>query len=72
VLRNWGNNAPNGRIFGALNAYYNDNVPYFLVESPDGVKPRKGYEMLDTANVFETTITGDDAYRSWPAVAVVN
>jgi hypothetical protein len=72
VLHNWAYTPPNGKVFGALNAFYNDNVPYFLVESPDGVKPRKGYEMLDTANVFETTITGDDAYRSWPAVAVVN
>ena len=72
VLRNWQITPPNGNIFGALNTFYNSNIPFFLVDSPDGIQPRMGYEMDGTENVFQRNITGDDAYRSWPAVAVVN
>ena len=72
VLHNWVFSAPQGKIFGAFNSYSIGTELIFFVESPDGVQPRAAYHMQDTDNQAQESIRGDDAYRSWPAVAVVN
>ena len=67
-----------GRLAGVINPLHNSGsvkgFSGFIIDSPDGIQPRQYIQLnhnTAAAQDLRLEVTGDEAYRSWPIVAVV-